>query len=359
MAPKLPTKPRNKGLHTPQVSNLGRFRCCRGIAKTPVPARSGYSRIGISRKVYLLHRIIAITFELPREPGQDTVNHKIPVARGGTNALDNLEWADQAEQNRHSLATNPNRKSNALKLSKPLYGRKAGTDDEWIRYDSAPVAARALKVDPGSVSRCCNEKRAAIGGYEFKFAESVPDLPGEEWRDITGSKAQVSSFGRVRNLHGLVTTPSVHPGGYRYVQVDGKNHRVHRLVYEAFVGPIPAGEQIDHRDGDPSNNCVSNLESVTQAENMRRYFATNAHRKSSAYQQSKPVLGRKVDTDDEWVEYKNSEDAADTLGLHGGNVRNVCCNEKLKHTGGYEFKYGDPIEPDTLPGEIWRDVVLE
>jgi hypothetical protein len=31
----------------------------------------------------------------------------------------------------------------------------------------------------------------------------------------------------------------------------------------------------------------------------------------------------------------------------------------LKQTGGYEFKHADPIEPDVIPGEIWRDVVLE
>ena len=132
-----PDKPHKKGMRTPQVSNLGRFRCCRGIAKTPIPNKNGYSDIKIANKTCSLHRTIAITFGLPRGPGQYTVNHKTRISDGGTNALDNLEWASQAEQIRHSIATNPDRKSNAAQLSKPVYGRKAGTDDEWIRYNNS------------------------------------------------------------------------------------------------------------------------------------------------------------------------------------------------------------------------------
>jgi hypothetical protein len=362
MAPTLPTKRRNKALHTPQVSNIGRFRCAKGITKTPVPRRDGYSQIKIAGKSYLLHRTIALSFELPHQPGQNTVNHKTGIAVGGTNALDNLEWASQAEQIRHSHATNPTRKSNGPKQSKPLYGRKAGTDDEWILYDGANAAARALKVNQGSVSKCCKHpnKQPTVAGYEFKFAEATPDLPGEEWRDVAGSKAQVSSLGRYRSSRGIVTTPSVGASGYCRVEIDGKKRLIHILVYEAFVGPIPEGEEIDHGDGDPSNNCVTNLESVTHAENVRRSFEKNANRKSSAHQLSKPVLGRKVGTDDEWVEYDNLGDAADKLGVSKSSVSN-CCNhpDTHKQAGGYEFKYGDPFEPDTFPGEIWRDVVLE
>jgi hypothetical protein len=64
-------------------------------------------------------------------------------------------------------------------------------------------------------------------------------------------------------------------------------------------------------------------------------------------------------THDEWVEYKNSYDAADKLGVTRISVSN-CCNhpDRYKQTGGYEFKHGDPIEPDMLPGEIWRDAVV-
>ena len=35
--------------------------------------------------------------------------------------------------------------------------------------------------------------------------------------------------------------------------------RVHQLVLCAFVGPCPKGLEGCHNDGDPTNNCVSNL----------------------------------------------------------------------------------------------------
>ena len=55
-----------------------------------------------------------------------------------------------------------------------------------------------------------------------------------------------------------------------------------------------------------------------------------------------------------------SYDAMEKLGVSKSSVIN-CCNhpDKHKQAGGYEFKHGDPIEPDMLPDEIWRDVVLE
>ena len=54
--------------------------------------------------------------------------------------------------------------------------------------------------------------------------------------------------------------------------VDGKkkSFRVHRVSYEALVGPIPAGEDLDHTCR--WRNCFNpaHLEPVTRAENTRR-----------------------------------------------------------------------------------------
>lgn len=44
-------------------------------------------------------------------------------------------------------------------------------------------------------------------------------------------------------------------------------HSVHRFVYEFFNGQIPEGLVVNHKDGDKTNNRVSNLEAVTQYEN--------------------------------------------------------------------------------------------
>ena len=48
---------------------------------------------------------------------------------------------------------------------------------------------------------------------------------------------------------------------------NGRLQYVHRLVWETFKGKIPEGKEIDHIDGDTSNNSVDNLQILTPREN--------------------------------------------------------------------------------------------
>lgn len=49
--------------------------------------------------------------------------------------------------------------------------------------------------------------------------------------------------------------------------------RQHRVIWETFVGPIPPGYQINHKDLDKKNNRLENLEVVTPKENVRHAVA--------------------------------------------------------------------------------------
>ncbi len=57
--------------------------------------------------------------------------------------------------------------------------------------------------------------------------------------------------------------------GYWRVGINGKMYLIHRVIYEMLHGKIPEGKQVDHIDGDPSNNSPSNLRLVSQPENQR------------------------------------------------------------------------------------------
>ena len=59
---------------------------------------------------------------------------------------------------------------------------------------------------------------------------------------------------------------------YRTVSFKNKNVTVHRLVYARFVGKLNKNLQINHIDGNPSNNKPENLELVTQSENLIHRF---------------------------------------------------------------------------------------
>lgn len=64
--------------------------------------------------------------------------------------------------------------------------------------------------------------------------------------------------------------------GYGEMRLDGTRWYVHRLAYEALVGPIPEGLHIDHLCR--VRNCVNpdHLEPVTPEENVRRGVPYNA-----------------------------------------------------------------------------------
>ena len=46
---------------------------------------------------------------------------------------------------------------------------------------------------------------------------------------------------------------------------------IHRLVVEAFTGPIPDGMEVHHRDGNSFNNSLKNLELVTKGRHWDRH----------------------------------------------------------------------------------------
>ncbi len=94
------------------------------------------------------------------------------------------------------------------------------------------------------------------------------------WRDVEHYPGyQVSREGQVRTLKrgGKLLAQVEGSRGYMRVNLyrDGKakHFLVHRLVAAAWLGPIPPGKQVNHRDGAKSNNTLSNLEIITAEAN--------------------------------------------------------------------------------------------
>lgn len=99
----------------------------------------------------------------------------------------------------------------------------------------------------------------------------------EEWKNIIGFENlyQISSLGRVKSLGNGKTWKKkekiikqvINKDNYCYIMLykEGKrkNYKVHRLVAQAFL-PNPQNlPQVNHKDENPSNNCVDNLEWCT------------------------------------------------------------------------------------------------
>jgi hypothetical protein len=55
--------------------------------------------------------------------------------------------------------------------------------------------------------------------------------------------------------------------GYLSVSINRRKHSVHRVVWQMFNGPIPAGYQIDHINGISTDNRIENLRLATNSQN--------------------------------------------------------------------------------------------
>jgi hypothetical protein len=75
-----------------------------------------------------------------------------------------------------------------------------------------------------------------------------------------------------------VLSPGKDSGGYYTVSLcqkgKGKTHRLHRLLAESFIANPESKGDVNHMDGDKSNNDISNLEWNTRKENLAHAFRT-------------------------------------------------------------------------------------
>jgi hypothetical protein len=114
------------------------------------------------------------------------------------------------------------------------------------------------------------------------FPENYPDS-GEEWRvieiDGEGSAYEVSENGEIRRADNRRRVrPIVHKCGYLVIRLRHKGKTIteyaHRLTAKAFL-PNPHGlSTVNHKDENPQNNAVSNLEWCDKSYNMLYHGAS-------------------------------------------------------------------------------------
>jgi hypothetical protein len=105
----------------------------------------------------------------------------------------------------------------------------------------------------------------------------------EEWRDIADfPKYEVSNTGRVRRKAWDLVPGSI-PSGHLTVALSNgsgkpRSQYVHRLVAQAFIENTDSKPLVNHRNGNPKDNRLVNLEWSTYSENITHGYRVNGRR---------------------------------------------------------------------------------
>lgn len=186
----------------------------------------------------------------------------------------------------------------------------------------------------------------------------------EEWKDVKGFEGiyEISSLGRLashKTRGGLVKERKIlsnvnSKGGYFSVVLKYKDKqrytRIHRLVYEAFIGELPSGNKfhIHHKNHNKQDNRVDNLILLSAKEHHQADIDSRNFKGMNNYNKFiRPKKISQYSMNGEYIAtYNNSKEAQDATGICQRNILQVANQEPYndkgytrKQAGGYIWKF--------------------
>lgn len=179
--------------------------------------------------------------------------------------------------------------------------------------------------------------------YENEVWKTYPEftwIQGSSSGHVRTLDRVVPSGKGTRLVKGQILKQHLDKSGYLYVSfnVNGKvvHRKVHRLVAETFIPNPHVLPQVNHKDCDPTNNCVDNLEWCDASYNMQyreKYGVSNTDALG------RPVFAINLATLEVYW-FRSQGEASRVIGVYIENVNKVI-KGKRKTTGGYWFTNAD------------------
>lgn len=181
----------------------------------------------------------------------------------------------------------------------------------------------------------------------------------EEWRDVKGFEGvyKISNLGRLMSLKrgkNKILSETNKKGGYYSVVLNSgsetKYTRIHRLVYEAFIGELPTGRKyhIHHKDHNKQNNRVENLILLTAKEHYYEDIDSRNVSGMNYYNQHvRPRKIKQLSLDGKFINiFSNAKEASRATGVCSRNILQMAAGVPFdksgtirKSAGGYKWEF--------------------
>lgn len=154
--------------------------------------------------------------------------------------------------------------------------------------------------------------------------------------------------------------PPISSSGYKFVRIGQKSYPLHRVVASTFI-PNPENKpQVNHIDGNKTNNAVSNLEWVTNQENVQH--AVKLGLRGSGKPLHRPVnnqeIGLPKTTQTETKETLTFAQRTKIALVERGMTQTELCNAVTERTGLYcDHSLLHRIFSGQLPGAKVKEAI--
>ena len=167
----------------------------------------------------------------------------------------------------------------------------------------------------------------------------------EIWKPVKDfDNYNVSNFGNIKICKTDKLIKMTKPGNIGYFKLTvkdntGKCHtcQAHRIVAEAFVPNPDCKKIVNHKDGNKTNNNISNLEWSTPSENTNHAVKENLLKKHSFKVDQFDLSDNLINT------FDDVKHAEEKTGIKASRI-SANCKGDSKTSGGFIWKYHDKVK---------------
>jgi hypothetical protein len=178
----------------------------------------------------------------------------------------------------------------------------------------------------------------------IRDVSKVVDLPYEEWRQVYLSDGRyfISNKGRLKSIDyrstGLekLIIPTMNQFGYLTKIILRKTYFIHGFVAEYFLGK--SSLCVNHKDGNKLNNCVENLEYVSNRVNVCHALIAKGNQLGAHQRKRDGMWVSEIKIDDRRIWLGAYHTAQEATNRYIRAVREYCSEEEANYISDLWFK---------------------